>query len=437
MPVLSRRSTSEIDPLDLLRLALAEQAPDRNGQSRTLGRPQSALALNEFLAHAPLTNEQERQQGRYDAIDAENNLRRASVADDERKQASMLAEAKGASAVRAFENRRGVTTDAADIPTRAITKQTTAFGDAAPTRRITRVGTSNTGTEAAREAASYTDPNFNTVLAGRAALARTDPKVVAANPFVRPVMTGAGGASASADADDPKAAALAGLEPGMASQVKMLADYKLPVPSGTALKSPYWQDLLQRAALYDPTFDVTQYPSRQKLRNDFTSGAGAKNIRSLNTAVGHLDTLNEAAKALHNVSIPWANWGKNILLTAKGDPRVTKFTTAATAVENELASLFKGTGATDQEIKQWREALNASESPAQLTGAIQSAIELMHSRQNALQQQWETGMGKPADFEIVSPQSRKVLERLAGGGMGAPQEYDFVNGHLVPRGASH
>lgn len=172
------------------------------------------------------------------------------------------------------------------------------------------------------------------------------------------------------------------------------------------------EKFLSMAHLIDPTYDETQYGTRSAIKKDFNSGKSAQNIRSLNTAVGHLQTLSDAGTKLENASLPVWNKIANLGITAVGDSRVVAFNTAATAVESELASVFKGMGATDQEIKAWRENINSSQSPAQMKGAIDTAIELMGSRLQALTNQYEIGIGKPKDFRILSNNSRQILEGL-------------------------
>ena len=218
--------------------------------------------------------------------------------------------------------------------------------------------------------------------------------------------------SNAADENGTFPQALANVDKGTASVVKQLTEYKIPLPSGMALKTPYWQKVLELSSQYDPSFDSTQYNARLKLKNDFVSGKAAVNIRSLNTAVGHLDTLKQKAEALNNGGIPLWNKIANVGLSETGDKRVTEFNNAATAVESELAAVFKGMGATDQEIKQWRANLDASQSPEQLKGAIDTAVELMGSRLDALQSQYETGMGKQKDFKFLNDKSQKILKDM-------------------------
>jgi hypothetical protein len=83
------------------------------------------------------------------------------------------------------------------------------------------------------------------------------------------------------------------LDAGTANMVKALADGRKSFPSGSALRAPYWQEMLAHVSNYDPGFDEVNYTGRSATRRDFTSGKAANNIRALNTAIGHLGHLEE------------------------------------------------------------------------------------------------------------------------------------------------
>jgi hypothetical protein len=206
--------------------------------------------------------------------------------------------------------------------------------------------------------------------------------------------------------------ALKGLPVTTQALVKKIANYEVPI-STVSMRGGERERMAALASLYDPTFDVTQYGARNSLRRDFTSGKGATNIRSINTAVGHLADLKKSAQALDNTSFPSYNNLGNWLATETGSAKVTKFNAAVTAVSGELSALFKGTGsATDQEIKEWRENINSSQSNEQLMGFVDTAVSLMRSRLRALSDQWENGMGKPRDFQILSSHSKETLRSM-------------------------
>jgi len=206
--------------------------------------------------------------------------------------------------------------------------------------------------------------------------------------------------------------ALEGLDQGAQEMVRKIVNYDWKLPSGNVLREPYWQNILSRAASYDPSFSEREFDVRKKLRIDFTSGNASKNIRSLNTAVYHINTLKRAAKDLNNAPVQLWNKIANASLNAVGDPRVVAFNNAATAVAGELANVFKNTTGTDQEIKAWRENQNSSQSPKQINAGIDTVIELLGGRVGSVRSQYETGMGKPKDFRFFSPESRKILEGI-------------------------
>lgn len=202
------------------------------------------------------------------------------------------------------------------------------------------------------------------------------------------------------------------LPPERQREIRSVTSFKLDPAKVTTLRGSAREKLIQDATTFDPSFDMTQYPTRQRIRIDFTSGKSADNIRSLNTVVSHLDRLNKTAKGLDNTKIKLWNKVKNWAKEESGDSTVTNFAKDASAVESELAKVFKGTGATDQEIKVWRENFSSAQSPKQLLDGIHEAIELMKGRLDALDDQWVKGMGHPRDFEILSKSSKRILDRL-------------------------
>jgi hypothetical protein len=205
---------------------------------------------------------------------------------------------------------------------------------------------------------------------------------------------------------------LANEDPATKATVKAILDYKYPMPTGGfAMRDPNWKRIIGLAMQADPSFDATQYPARQSLRRDATSGKTRNTIVAINTLVGHLDTLHDKMSALKNTSIQPLNWVKNTAASATGSAAPTGFRTTATAVENEMATVLKQTGATDQEIKQWREVFGMNLAPDQQRELFRTAIEIMGSRLGAIKDQYERGMGRPVDFNMLTPTSRKILSK--------------------------
>ena len=202
-----------------------------------------------------------------------------------------------------------------------------------------------------------------------------------------------------------------------ATIVKALAEGRKSFPTSFALKTPYWRNMLQQVANYDPSFDEVNYQARAKTRSDFSSGTSAKNITSFNTAIGHMGTLYDAADKLDNSTFRTYNTVKNWVKSETGAPEVNNFKIAAQAVSDELERAFRGTGGNLHEIQQWQERLSSSNSPAQLKDAVKTGVELLRSRIDAVNEQYKRGMGTTADVtSLLNPKALETLKKLPGGG---------------------
>lgn len=205
---------------------------------------------------------------------------------------------------------------------------------------------------------------------------------------------------------------LAGLSDADKATVKLMAEYKWPIPPG-GIRNPKQLALLQRAAQYDQTFAPAEYTIRQKSKMDYSSGKSFQNIRSLNTLAGHLDNLSKSAEALNNSSTKPINYLLNKAESSvMGDPRLKVFETDVNAVTNELGQLLRGGAVTDQDVKRWQGAIGSSDSPAQLKATIHEFADLAKSRLDALQQGYEGVMRKPADIQIMSPKAKASFKKL-------------------------
>lgn len=215
---------------------------------------------------------------------------------------------------------------------------------------------------------------------------------------------------------------LSTLEPGRAAQIKAIVEGRMNPPSGYALKAPQMQALIRDAAQYEPGFDFTKWQQRAATAKDFASGKAAANVTSLNTTVGHLEGLMKAADALNNVRIPAVNSVTNWIADNTGDERISNFNLNRNAVSDELAKVFRQTGMSDREIRQWKENFSINFSPEQFKGAIKTAIELLESRLNSLSEQRNRGMSTQLQpEEILSPKAQKALQSVrdwANGGTG-------------------
>jgi hypothetical protein len=211
---------------------------------------------------------------------------------------------------------------------------------------------------------------------------------------------------------------LSTLQPGVADQVKALAEGRMQFPSGFALKSDYWQNMLQAVSQYDPGFDAINYNSRAKTRQSFTSGTDSNNITALNTALAHLQSLKTAYDGLENGNFPSLNVAANWLGTQFGSKKIQKSTgsikTLGEGVAGELAKVFRQTGMSEGEINAWRDQTkNTGATPEQVNALMQSAIDLMVGRLQALGSKYTQGMGISSNgIDLLSPKAQETLVAL-------------------------
>lgn len=196
-----------------------------------------------------------------------------------------------------------------------------------------------------------------------------------------------------------------------AALVKGLAEGRKAFPTGSALRSEYWQGILGAVAKYDPMFDEVNYNARAATRKDFTSGKSAQQINALNTVIGHIAQLSDAAAALKNSDFKSYNKIANALQSEFGWTGKTDFDTIAPKVAQELTRVWRGTGGSEADIQRDIDALASSNAPGQLHSSIANLGGLVESKLDALKETYRQGMGT-ADIEMITPEARKALTTL-------------------------
>ncbi len=202
----------------------------------------------------------------------------------------------------------------------------------------------------------------------------------------------------------------------VATLVKGIADYSInpssvPTRNYKGVGGLTQSQVVAMAKQYDPTFLQGDFANRQALKKRFQSGDYSQNINSLNTAIGHLTDLSSNFDKLDNTNFTPFNALNNKVKTAFGGGGVTSAGTNISAVMGELASTFKGGGATDQEIKNLG-TLDVNSSPEQVKAFIETATQLLASRLDALQQTYQSGMGKAPDKSFLGTKQSDDLLNL-------------------------
>jgi hypothetical protein len=209
-------------------------------------------------------------------------------------------------------------------------------------------------------------------------------------------------------------AALAGLPDGVKGLVRGVSTGRIDSTELLSARNPNAMNFATLVNNYDPSWSTAIAPAREALYKSMTSGKIADQRQAINTVIPHLDELNSAAVALNNAPAQLWNRIANKGITAVGDPRVTRYMTAANAVSKELGRAYSGGGqVTDSDTDAWRASLNVVQSPAQSRAAVETLVRLLGGKARAIKDQVQVGQGPvdPLPFNILSPESRAILTK--------------------------
>lgn len=229
--------------------------------------------------------------------------------------------------------------------------------------------------------------------------------------------------------------ALSTLPPNQAGIVKAIAEGRMEVPKGYALKSPYWQGIMQAVSQYDPSFDNADAGARAATRKKFTSGQEAGQVNALNTVIGHMGDLMDAGDKLNNGNFTLFNSIGNAINKATGDPTITRFNAIKNSVAAEIVKVWRGTGGSEADIQERLKDLDASQSPAQLHANLSALTGLLNSKLEALTDQYRQGMGTVGQgLNLITPAASRTLNRIRGAAGDQPIDTSAgrVAGPLTP-----
>lgn len=203
------------------------------------------------------------------------------------------------------------------------------------------------------------------------------------------------------------------LPPQFAAQIKSMAEGRQPFPTGMAMSR--LQPLIQAVSQYDQTFDATNFQQRAKTRAEFTTGPTGKNINALNTSIGHMQDLSDAIDALGNHD--WAKY--NSVLNSLGrefglerGKHANNYQIIQKAVADEATKVWRGTGGTEADIQSKLDNLGVDLAPGIQHEAVATIGDLLESKLAALQNQFDSAMGKAADIKVISPTAATALSGI-------------------------
>jgi hypothetical protein len=284
------------------------------------------------------------------------------------------------------------------------------------------------------------------------------PDVLKANPQYAKMTAGQlgqqlaakfGATAIDANPGDPNASGedfLRTLSPQRAALIKAIAEGAQPGPTGRSAASGPGAFLMGQVQQYDPTATSINLPVRQATRKAFTSGTQGQAIVQANTVGGHLAALDGLVSTLDNGNIPFLNAVAQGVETAAGNTTkqkaVTSFNTLSNTLASELTKFYRSSGGSEKDVDEFRKQLNVTNSPTQIRSAIQQMASAVLSKIGALNDSYNSGMGKTTDglnLPNVNHNAIAQIQRLAGdsslgGGQAqasAPQVYVNAQGQRI------
>lgn len=157
--------------------------------------------------------------------------------------------------------------------------------------------------------------------------------------------------------------------------------------------------------------NAQQVKASQGVLKDFESGQTSKTLNGLNTAISHMDQLEQASTALQNGNVQALNRMGNFFKTQFGSSAQTNFDVVKNFAAGEVAKAVLPGGGGEREREEIAAAVKNSASPTQLHDAIQMWRNLLAGKTEALRNQWDVGTsGTQGSFDkFLLPATKKAL----------------------------
>ena len=203
--------------------------------------------------------------------------------------------------------------------------------------------------------------------------------------------------------------------PAMAAGAKSLAqqilDYEAPSPPASARDAgsvALRNEVNKLAAEQGRTYNAGNF----KLATGFNNSQSGKALKSINVAVDHLDTLQEAANELKNGPTPAFNKIANLYATNTGQTAPGNFNALKSIVGSEVAKAVVGGASALGDREEIRKEINDAKTPEQLAGIIGRFQALMAGQAKGIRQEWvSSGLDEKTFDAKLMPRTRVVLNQ--------------------------
>lgn len=195
------------------------------------------------------------------------------------------------------------------------------------------------------------------------------------------------------------------------NQAKAIATYRAQ-PQQSSRNPAVTAAIMGRVYEMNPGYDAKQYQAANRAVTAFDTGKQGDQVRSFNTSIAHLNTLQQLAGALGNGDIKAVNSISNTFKDQFGKPAPTNFDAAKNIVGDEIIKAIIGGGGALADRENAQNQVSRANSPAQLAGVIQTYKNLMAGQLVSLKKQYE-GSSHLNDFnDKLLPETQKELGNI-------------------------
>jgi hypothetical protein len=206
--------------------------------------------------------------------------------------------------------------------------------------------------------------------------------------------------------------------PEMANAVKAIAEGRRAMPT-RALDKGYNRKVIELVGLYNPQYDQSVFPSRQRTANEFKVGMAARNLTATKTLAGHLEALYESAKKLDNSGFPaWNELQQKIgsqtpIYGKEYQDAIADYNVKRKAVADEAAKVFAGSTSALADREVWEKKFDVSDPVNVQAQSIRSTVDLIDSRLSALADQYNRGMSTGHQpHELIEKKYKDIFDRM-------------------------
>lgn len=225
-------------------------------------------------------------------------------------------------------------------------------------------------------------------------------------------------------------AALSSMSAQRAAIAKQIGDYKVN-PNSLSVRGGHREQAIADATKYNPDYDQRIFSGSNRAMSNFMGGPEGRTIRSLNVAIDHLGTLDEAAKALKNSDYPALNKWINVARQQTGSPVTTNFDSIKQVVSAEIAKAVVGGQTALHDRDDMAQRANAAQSPEQIAGIITEFKKLMAGQMNGLRKQYEVSTRAKNFDDYLEPGTKKELSKFDN----VKENYETSGAVEPPKGA--